>query len=153
MSTNITGLVAGLHVQAQLMSKAKSVAGQDAMERMFGQALSVQLRWLESTVGLEGVRKFHNGKIRQRPFSGQYVTGVVHNEQGRVMLCSMIDALKRGEMVPLCDVDSYYRRNREWPQGMRIEGSQLIDVWTDETTQTKPTKVSAKARRCSSRRV
>jgi hypothetical protein len=92
--------------------------------------LNERLRWLESAVGSRGLQKFLGGKIDVRGrFGGHYASAYTGDEEMQTLLISLVDMLKRREIAPLCDVDSYYAAGKTWPRGMRIEGNHLIDCW------------------------
>jgi hypothetical protein len=95
--------------------------------------LKERLKWLESAVGSRGLHKFLGGKIDVRGrFGGHYASAYTGDEEMQTLLIGLIDMLKRQEIAPICDVDSYYAAGKIWPCGMRIEGNRLIDCWASD---------------------
>jgi hypothetical protein len=92
-----------------------------------------RLKWLESAIGSRGVQKFLGGKIDVRGlFGGHYASAYTGDVEMQTLLIGLIDMLKRQEIAPICDVDSYYAAGKIWPRGMRIEGNRLIDCWASD---------------------
>lgn len=75
------------------------------------------------------MQKFLGGKIRDTQFSGQYLCGIAGPAEGRRVIGALLDLLRQGHTVPLCDVDSYYAAGKRWPLGMAVWDGRLIDVW------------------------
>jgi hypothetical protein len=95
--------------------------------------LKERLEWLESAVGSPGLHKFLGGKIDVRGrFGGHYASAYTGDEEMQTLLIGLVDMLKRLEIAPICDVDSYYAAGKTWPRGMRIEGNRLIDCWASD---------------------
>jgi hypothetical protein len=95
--------------------------------------LKERLKWLESVVGSRGLQKFLGGKIDVRGrFGGHYPSAYTGDEEMQTLLIGLVDILKREEIAPICDVDSYYAAGKTWPRGMRIEGNRLIDCWASD---------------------
>jgi hypothetical protein len=94
--------------------------------------LKERLKWLESAVGSRGLQKFLGGKVGVRGrLSGRYASSYFGDEEMQVLI-GLVDMLKRQEIAPICDVDSYYAAGKIWPCGMRIEGNRLIDCWASD---------------------
>ncbi len=96
---------------------------------MVGRKAAAGLHWLEQVAGPRAVQKFLGGKIRGTPFSGQYLIGITGVAAGRQLICELLDLLRRGQTIPLCDVDSYYAHGKRWPLGMAIYDGRLVDVY------------------------
>ena len=94
-----------------------------------GRQAAAGLQWLERTAGPQAVQKFLGGKTRGTQFSGQYLCGIADGAAGRRVISDLLDLLRDGHAVPLCDVDSYYAASRRWPLGMAVRDGQLVDVW------------------------
>ncbi len=103
-----------------------------------GEQAAAGLLWLEQTAGPRAVQKFLGGKIRGTQFSGQYVIGVADQAGGREVICELLELVKQGHGIPLCDVDSYYAHGKRWPLGMSIHGGRLVDVWAENVSQAAP---------------
>ena len=90
--------------------------------------------WLESAVGSRGLHKFLGGKLDVRGrLGGHYASAYTGgDEEMQTLLIGLIDRLKRQEIAPICDVESYYAAGKIWPCGMRIEGNRLIDCWASD---------------------
>lgn len=97
-----------------------------------GRQAAKGLAWLERAAGASAVQKFMGGKVRGTGFSGQYVCGIAHTRKGRELVAALLVLLRRGQMAPLSDVDSYYAVDKRWPVGMRIVGGRLVDVWSNQ---------------------
>jgi hypothetical protein len=94
--------------------------------------LKERLKWLESAVGSRGLQKFLGGKVDVRGrLGGRYASSYRGDEEMQVLI-GLVDMLKRQEIAPICDVDSYYAAGKIWPCGMRIEGNRLIDCWVSD---------------------
>jgi hypothetical protein len=109
-------------------------AGPRAQSATIDHQLKERLKWLESAVGSRGLHKFLGGKINVRGrFGGHYASAYTGgDEEMQTLLIGLIDMLKRQEMAPMCDVESYYSAGKIWPCGMRIEGNRLIDCWASD---------------------
>ena len=107
-----------------------------------GPRAAIGLEWLEKTAGERAVQKFLGGKIRGTPFSGQYVVGIVDRSEGRKLICDLLDGLRQGKTIPLCDVGSYYAHGKRWSLGMAIYNGRLVDVYLPE----KPSRACRKKR-------
>jgi hypothetical protein len=96
--------------------------------------LKERLQWLESAVGSRGLHKFLGGKLDVRGrLCGHYPSAYTGgDEEMQTVLIALVDMLRRQEIAPLCDVDSYYAAGKIWPRGMRIEGNRLIDCWASD---------------------
>ncbi len=103
---------------------------------MVGRQAAAGLQWLEKTAGARAVQKFLGGKIRGTRFSGQYLCGITDQAAGRQLICELLDLLRQGKTIPLCDVDSYYAAGKRWPQGMAVHAGKLVDVWPPPRTST-----------------
>jgi hypothetical protein len=111
------------------MIALQSSAQLDPALAIYGQELTARLRWLESVVGVRGRGKFEHAKLDSGVFAGQYVSGVIDSEQGRKVVCDLVDQLRAGHVAKLCDINSYYRHGKRRPAGMIVQGDALIDVW------------------------
>ncbi len=96
---------------------------------MVGRRAAVGLHWLEQAAGPRAVQKFLGGKVRHLGFSGRYLCGINDSVAGRRVIADLLDRLRRGQTIPLCDVQSYYAAGRRWPLGMAVRHGQLVDVW------------------------
>lgn len=94
-----------------------------------GRRAAAGLRWLEQAAGERAVQKFLGGKIRGTRFSGQYLCGIADSTEGRRVIGALLDLLRQGHAVPLCDVDSYYAAGKRWPLGMAVRDGRLVDIW------------------------
>lgn len=103
-----------------------------------GRRAAAGLDWLEQAAGAKAVQKFLGGKIRHPRFGGRYLCGISAEAGGRQVIADLLGDLRRGRVIPLCDVDSYYAANRRWPLGMTLRDGQLVDVWplTDSSPPT-----------------
>jgi len=131
-------LDAGIRIRERLRARSNAIemsasvpcSGQPATT---DHQLNERLKWLESAVGSRGVQKFLGGKIDVRGrFGGHYASAYTGDEEMQTLLIGLVDMLKRQEVAPICDVDSYYAAGKIWPRGMRIEGNQLIDYWASD---------------------
>jgi len=75
--------------------------------------------------------KFMGAKIDVPQYSGMYIEGILPTVEGYRFLIELLDGLKAGLAIPLVDVDSYCAHGKRWPDGMRLEGDQLVDVWPE----------------------
>ena len=100
-----------------------------------GRKAAVGMHWLEETAGPKAVQKFLGGKIRGTQFSGQYLCGIADVPEGRRIIGELLDLLRQGHGIPLCDVDSYYAAGKCWPLGMAVQGGRLVDVWESTPPQ------------------
>ena len=100
-----------------------------------GRRAASGLQWLEQVAGERAVQKFLGGKIRGTPFSGQYLCGIAGIAAGRRVIGDLLDLLRLGRTIPLCDVDSYYAAGKRWPLGMCVQDGQLVDVWPASVPQ------------------
>ena len=74
----------------------------------------------------------HHGKLRcPGPFSGNYVTGIT-SEQGVKALKRLIDALARGETIPVILMHNYYLRARRLSV-TRLHDGCLLQEYDDGT--------------------
>ncbi|HZR34083.1 MAG TPA: hypothetical protein VFA75_01825 [Nevskia sp.] len=94
-----------------------------------GRRAATGLRWLEQAAGPRAVQKFLGGKARHPLFSGRYLCGIHDCGPGRRLIADLLDQLRRGKTIPLCDVDSYYAAGKRWPLGMAVRDGQLVDIW------------------------
>jgi hypothetical protein len=130
-------LDAGIRARERLRAR-NNVGEMSASLRCSGQPATIDqldehLKWLESTVGSRGLQKFLGGKIDVRGrFGGHYASAYTDDEEMQTLLIGLVDILKRQEIAPICDVDSYYAAGKIWPCGMRIEGNRLIDCWSSD---------------------
>jgi hypothetical protein len=104
-----------------------------------GEEVSRGLDWLERAAGAAAVWKFLGGKIRGTSFSGQYLLGIADFSAGRQIIHQLLELLREGQVITLCDVDSYYRAGKHWPLGMCLIDGQLLDVW-EEVPKPSPVK-------------
>ena len=95
-----------------------------------GEPLARRLQQLDEIVGASGIVKFKNGKVAGAGL-GQYMSALCDLPQYREFVCELLDALLTGEVVAVCNVDSYYRRGKVWPAGIQIRGGQIVDVWEE----------------------
>ena len=101
-----------------------------------GRKAAAGLRWLEQAAGPGAVQKFLGGKIRGTRFSGQYLIGLTGMAAGRELICELLDLLRQGQTIPLCDVDSYYAHGKRWPLGMAVYNGRLVDVYLPDKPST-----------------
>lgn len=102
---------------------------------MIGRKAAAGLHWLERAAGPRAVQKCLSGT----QFSGQYLTGIADMREGRRIIGELLDLLRQGHAIPLCDVDSYYAAGKRWPQGMAVRDGHLIDVWPSATSSSTTT--------------
>jgi hypothetical protein len=98
---------------------------------IFGRQAAQGLVWLERAAGPAAVQKFLGAKVRGTPFSGRYVLGIASIPSGRRFICMLLQLLREGREIPLCDVASYHRAGKRWPLGMRLVDGWLADVWAE----------------------
>lgn len=103
-----------------------------------GRKAAAGLHWLEQAAGAGAVQKFLGGKLRGRRFSGLYLCGISNSRIGRQAIAGLLDQLRQGQTIPLCDVDSYYAAGKRWPLGMALLDGQLVDVWPSSIPPTTP---------------
>ncbi len=99
-----------------------------------GARAAAGLLWLERTAGPRAVQKFLGGKLRHPRFGGRYLTGITGIPEGRAVIGDLLRQLRRGETIPLCDIDSYYAAGKRWPLGMAVWQGKLVDVWPNHRT-------------------
>ncbi|MDE0854493.1 MAG: hypothetical protein OSA97_08715 [Nevskia sp.] len=80
------------------------------------------------------MQKFLGGKLRHPRFGGRYLTGITGIPEGRAVIGDLLRQLRRGETIPLCDIDSYYAAGKRWPLGMAVWQGKLVDVWPNHRT-------------------
>jgi hypothetical protein len=106
-----------------------------------GRRAAAGLHWLEQAAGPRAVQKFLGGKVHHPRFSGQYLCGINDSAAGRKVIAELLDQLRLGQIIPLCDVDTYYAAGKRWPLGMAVRDGRLVDVWpvaNPSTTTSNP---------------
>ena len=103
-----------------------------SLAAIYGQPAAERLAWLEVTAGIRAVHKFMDGKVGGAGYSGQYVMGICDSESGRHLICHLLDELKDGKVIALCDIDSYYSAGGRRPVGMQLLEGKLVDVWAED---------------------